>query len=157
MDFDEVHSAGSKNEKTSKFGSKKIKKYSPPDLENSYSKMVYLGEDEREDDEEEGAKKWEAEKRESFEDNVVVKKVYNADPMDVKNGLEKERNRKTIEDVDEVKKGNHFNESKRVENGKHVEDENVEVKKGESFNGSEVKMESGKGIRGNVLRMITLR
>lgn len=100
---------------------------------------------------------WEAEKWESVEDNVVVKKVYNTDQRDVKKGLEKEINMKTVEDVDEVKKGKHFNESKRMKNGKHVEDENVEVKKGESFNGSEVKMESGKWIRGNVLRMITLR
>ncbi|KAB2622802.1 axoneme-associated protein-like [Pyrus ussuriensis x Pyrus communis] len=53
MDFDEVHSAGSKNEKTSKFGSKKIEKYGTLDLENNYSYMVYLGEEEREDEEEE--------------------------------------------------------------------------------------------------------
>lgn len=100
---------------------------------------------------------WEAEKWESVEDNVVVKKVYNTDQMDVKKGLEKERNRKIVEDVDEVKKRKHFNESMIVEKGKHVEDENVEVKKGENFNGTEVKWKNGKGIRRNVLRMITLR
>lgn len=53
MDFDEVHSAGSKNEKTSKFGSEKIKKYGQFDLENSYSYMVYLGEEEIKDEDEE--------------------------------------------------------------------------------------------------------
>lgn len=52
MDFDEVHSVGSKNEKTSKFGSEKIKKYGPFDLENSYSYMVYLGEEEIKDEDE---------------------------------------------------------------------------------------------------------
>ncbi|KAB2622801.1 axoneme-associated protein-like [Pyrus ussuriensis x Pyrus communis] len=84
--------------------------------------------------------RWEAEKGETVKDNVVVKKVYNTNQMDGKKGLEKERNGKFVE---EVKKGKHFNESKRVEKGKHVEDENVEVKKWVSFNGSKVKMESG--------------
>lgn len=43
-----VHSAGSKNEKTSKFGFKKIEKSGPLPLENNNFDMVNLGDKEGE-------------------------------------------------------------------------------------------------------------
>jgi hypothetical protein len=46
MDFDVVHSAGSKNEKTSKFDSKKTENFGPLHLENNNSNMVNLGDKE---------------------------------------------------------------------------------------------------------------
>lgn len=46
MDVDVVHIAGSKNEKTSKFDSKKTEKSGPLHLENNNSNMVNLGDKE---------------------------------------------------------------------------------------------------------------
>lgn len=49
MDFDMVHNVGSKNEKTSKFSSKKTEKSGPLHLENNNSDMVNLGDKEGEE------------------------------------------------------------------------------------------------------------